>query len=40
MALALTSCGSPRSNRPLLSVAPSAAADNDVYVADQFAKQH
>lgn len=34
--LFLTSCGSQRSNRPLLSVAPSAAADNDVYVADQF----
>ena len=34
--LVLTSCGSQRSNRPLLSVAPSAAADNDVYLADQF----
>ena len=36
--LVLASCGSQRSNRPLLSVAPSAAADNDVYVADQFGK--
>ena len=35
VALVLTSCGSQRSNRPLLSVAPSAAADNDVYLADQ-----
>jgi outer membrane protein assembly factor BamB len=38
VALALSSCGSQRSNRPLLSVAPSAAADNDVYVADQFGR--
>lgn len=38
IALALTSCGSQRSNRPVLSVAPSAAADNDVYLADQFGR--
>ena len=38
LALVLTSCGSQRSNRPLLSVAPSAAADNDIYLADQFAR--
>jgi outer membrane protein assembly factor BamB len=38
MAVALASCGSQHSNRPLLSVAPSAAADNDVYVADQFGR--
>lgn len=37
-ALALTSCSLQRSNRPVLSVAPSAAADNDVYVADRFGR--
>lgn len=35
MALTLMSCGSQQPSRPLLSVAPSAAADNDIYVADQ-----
>lgn len=35
IALALTACGAQRSSRPLLSVAPSAAAGNDVYLADQ-----
>lgn len=34
-ALVLTSCASQRSNRPLLSVAPSAASDNDIYIADK-----
>jgi outer membrane protein assembly factor BamB len=38
VALALASCSSQRSNQPLLSVAPSSAADNDVYVADQFGR--
>lgn len=38
VALALTACGTQRSSRPLLSVAPSAAADNDVYLADQLGR--
>jgi outer membrane protein assembly factor BamB len=37
-AFVLTSCASQRSNRPLLSVAPSAASDNDVYIADKFGR--
>ena len=32
--LMLAGCGASRSNRPLLSVPPSAAADNDIYIAD------
>ena len=35
IALALTACGVQRSSRPMLSVAPSVAANNDVYLADQ-----
>lgn len=33
-ALMLSGCGTRNSNRPLLSAPPSAAADNDIYVAD------
>lgn len=33
-ALMLSGCGTQNSNRPLLSTPPSAAADNDIYVAD------
>lgn len=29
-----SSCGAPRAKHPLLSAAPSAAADNDIYIAD------
>jgi outer membrane protein assembly factor BamB len=36
--LVLTSCAAPHSRRPLVSVAASAAADNDVYVADAQAR--
>jgi len=36
--LVLTNCGAPDSRRPLVSVPPSAAADNDVYVADAQAR--
>ena len=36
--LVLTSCAAPHSRTPLLSVPPSAAADNDVYVADAQAR--
>lgn len=32
--LLATSCSAPRSNRTLLSAPPSAAADNDIYLAD------
>lgn len=34
----LTGCRAPHSGRPLVSVAPSAAADDDVYVADAQAR--
>lgn len=34
VALIAASCGSPRARGPLLSAPPSAAADNDIYVAD------
>ena len=34
VALLATSCGAPRARGPLLSAPPSAAADNDIYVAD------
>ena len=37
-ALVLTSCAAPHSSRPLVSVLPSAAADNEVYVADAQAR--
>jgi len=33
-ALMLSGCGPRNSNRPLLSAPPSAAADNDIYLAD------
>jgi outer membrane protein assembly factor BamB len=33
-ALVFSGCGARRSNRPLLSASPSAAADNDIYVSD------
>jgi outer membrane protein assembly factor BamB len=38
LVLVLTSCAGTHSRRPLLSVPPSAAADNDVYVADRQAR--
>ena len=36
--LVLTSCATPHSREPLVSVPPSAAADNDVYVTDSQAR--
>lgn len=36
--LVLTSCAAPHSRRPLVSVPPSAAADNDIYIADAQAR--
>jgi outer membrane protein assembly factor BamB len=33
-ALVIAGCAKPRSTAPLLSAAPSAAADNDIYIAD------
>jgi len=38
LVLVLTSCAATHSRRPLLSVPPSAAADNDIYVADAQAR--
>lgn len=38
LALVLTSCAAPHSRRPLVIVPPSAAADNDVYLADAQAR--
>lgn len=32
--LLLSNCSAPRSNHPLLSAPPSAAADNDIYITD------
>ncbi|MCA1817997.1 MAG: PQQ-binding-like beta-propeller repeat protein [Acidobacteria bacterium] len=38
--LILSGCAAPRSNRPLLSAPPSAAADNDIYTTDNAGRVH
>jgi outer membrane protein assembly factor BamB len=40
LALVPASCVAPRSTRPLVSVPPSAAADNDIYITDAVGRIH